>query len=349
MDTATHSFQKKITIAFLSIFMVLGCSLFAVMMVYANKKIIIVNDFENAEAETAETLNTSSQNLKWLVKTDSTSDKEGFYIPVNTHDFTVDTDFPNHSFSISIPATRETYFTANKPYGNFDRVTQAEASFDGESVTYVFSTDGVFSIEASYKDNTVFVLPDSIYEEDVVIAIDPGHGGVSAGNMAGEYSEKDIALKVAKAVEKKAAGKSYKVILTRGADRNPGTDVRIETCEVAGADYYVGIHVDADPEDTKKFGMYAVYNDEFFRNSLENVDLADSILKNCAIATNNRAIGLNKADSSDVILKVLSIPAINLNVGYISNPSESELLGDAGYIDKIADGILNTFDNIIAQ
>ena len=83
------------------------------------------------------------------------------------------------------------------------------------------------------------------------------------------------------------------------------------------------------------FGMEAGFNSAFYRNGLENVSFADSVLRNAAFYAKNRALGLHEVTDDEVILKLLDMPATVLYAGYLSNAEESTLLNEKEYIENV--------------
>ncbi|HAP03417.1 MAG TPA: N-acetylmuramoyl-L-alanine amidase, partial [Lachnospiraceae bacterium] len=83
-------------------------------------------------------------------------------------------------------------------------------------------------------------------ETDTVIALDPGHGGSDSGATGNGYKEKDLTLKIAKAVKTKLEEYSHvKVYLTRTNDTYVGLSDRTAYAASVGADAFVSIHLNS--------------------------------------------------------------------------------------------------------
>ena len=318
--------------------------LLALMLLYCKKKVIIVSDYEenivsNEKTETA-------RDFVWKINTLEGVEKE-LHIPLHTSLYSCDMDYINNVFRVKLPDENSKFYIDNMPYGDYSKVKDATGSFDGEYVTYTFALDSCLEAECKLLSDELLVSFAPINHEKTIVLVDPGHGGNAVGNMAGGLMEKDIALNIADKIQKMAQDKDYKVILTRGGDRKVGTGECISIANLTKADYYIAIHVDADVEDTKTFGLRASYNPDFYRAGFENVDFADSLLSSVALSTSNKAIGLSKAGEDELVLKVLKIPAAILYMGYVSNSSEAELLSNDQYLEKIAQGVIESLDNNI--
>lgn len=182
-----------------------------------------------------------------------------------------------------------------------------------------------------------------------IVLLDPGHGGAMNGTQVGEVCEKDILLKLAFEIENLSAEKPYKVVLLRDGDETINTENRIRAFQAVKPDYYIGLHLSSNADDTKLFGMEAYYNPDYYHNGLENVDFADLLLRNVATETKNRALGLFEATDNELILRVLDVPATTLYLGYMSNEEELKLLTDKDYLYKIGKGIVESLDSIVTE
>lgn len=87
-------------------------------------------------------------------------------------------------------------------------------------------------------------------DEEIIIVVDPGHGGYQEGCMY-EYDgqmilEKDINLDIALALRDELASYQHvKVILTRDSDVEMGLQERADLAFLEDADYYVSVHINA--------------------------------------------------------------------------------------------------------
>ena len=266
---------------------------------------------------------------------------------INSNSVSAYARYDLNTLTITVPATHEAYLLGNPLSGDFSMVTGGEERFENGVTTFSFNVSRPFFFDLVKGGDSVSVKITDAYEENrPVIVIDPGHGGSSHGTRAGEIAEKDITLKIAKRVTELTNDKPYRVITTRGGDFSLSTADRIACVNAVDGDMYIGIHLSSDVDDVKNFGESASYNGTYFRNGLENADLADRILRNVAESSSNRALGIFEAGEEDVILEVFDIPATVLYCGYLSNETESSLLSNDEYIEKIAEGIVASLDEL---
>ncbi|MBO4678473.1 MAG: N-acetylmuramoyl-L-alanine amidase [Lachnospiraceae bacterium] len=325
---------------------------FSVMLAYASQKTIIVNE----EDETDEASLEAVGGVEWAIDTKNLSDSKSavlkVFIPSDTamSDVTLGVRYDRKSVSVKIKNTRESYFVSDPPRGNYEHVKVARGIFDGRDTTIVFELDETCTCEMNGKGRTLELKFKPVSEiEHPVVMVDAGHGGYQGGTRVGDVTEKNVTLSLASMVRELSKNKPYTVLLTREDDEFLSTQERIDSIEAVGADYYIGIHLSADVEDTKKFGMTAYYNPLYYHNGLENAEFADILLRSVATAASDKALGVFEAGEEEAALKALDIPSAYLYAGYLSNADEAKLLKDKDYLYKIAQGIVEALDTIIGS
>lgn len=326
----------------------------AAMTVYAANKVVITDSSEVEEEEIVETF---VGNVKWKYELTSDNISEGkITIPINTEteqaDIITDVRYIDKTISVSFASTGADYYKVNLPYGDFKGVKDAYGEFDGEKIRMIFSFKEPVVCEASYNslihggECVLTVRPMNMPDKPVVL-VDPNHGGAAAGVAAGDVVEKEVLLKIAKKVLNLSEDKPYDIVLMRTADTFINTEDRVKIVSMIKPDYYIGLELSAEVDNTKNFGMYATFNDGYYRCGIQNVDFADKILRSVCTEASNRGNGLMAAGDEDVILMTMNAPGTVLHAGYLSNPEECALLGSDEYLDKIARGIVDGLDQII--
>lgn len=146
-----------------------------------------------------------------------------------------------------------------------------------------------------------------------VIVIDAGHGGTDYGAIRNGINEKDINLDVAKRVEDILRRKGYKVGMTRTNDIFVSLEDRCKISESMNPSIFVSIHVNSCVG-TEPKGLETHY---YHDNSVELANIIHSRLIK-AIHSPNR--GLFK--SKFYVINHTSVPAVLLEIGFISNDKE---------------------------
>jgi N-acetylmuramoyl-L-alanine amidase len=176
------------------------------------------------------------------------------------------------------------------------------------------------------------------------LLLDPGHGGEDPGKVSPSgVLEKNINLAVAKKLYALLVQGGATVSLTRTEDKalsnNEDTvrarkradlQKRVEMIQKTEADLYIAIHCNAFPAG-RWFGAQTFYAPEL-SGSKELAACIQEELINFPGNTTRKP----KSDSTSYIFKEASIPIVNVELGFLSNPQEEQLLQDSAYQDKLA-------------
>ena len=128
-----------------------------------------------------------------------------------------------------------------------------------------------------------------VEKRDIVIAIDPGHGGKDPGASAYGVLEKKVVLKIAKRLAIRFRDEpGYRAVLTRTDDKFVKLKNRPRFARRAGADFFISIHADSFPRNrnVRGAGVYALSlrgaNSELSR-WLQNTENTDDLAGGVAI------------------------------------------------------------------
>lgn len=222
-----------------------------------------------------------------------------------------------------------------------------------------------------------------LFRADKIIVLDPGHGGKDAGAIgANKLYEKNVVLNIAKKAGKILKNRGYKVYFTRSSDKFIKLRDRTAFANNKKADIFVSIHANAAPNATKAqmargietFFLSPTRSERSMRAAnLENKSDTDEmnyftrlsflnfLNREKIIAANKLAIDIQanlllsvrkKFDAIDggvreapfwVLVGAL-MPAVLIEVGYITHPTEGKLLANEIYANSLAEGIANGID-----
>ncbi|NPA49094.1 MAG: AMIN domain-containing protein [Thermodesulfobacteria bacterium] len=206
------------------------------------------------------------------------------------------------------------------------------------------------------------------------VVIDPGHGGRDPGCRNRRLKEKHIVLRVSKLLAQKLRAKlGCEVVLTRTKDVFIPLEQRTAIANMKRADLFVSIHVNSSPR-RRAYGIETYYlnfasDEEAMRvAALENAasthslselqDLLKGILLNTKLEESHRlaeAVQRNLVKTLRrryrpvkdrgvrtapfVVLIGTRMPAVLVEIGFLSNPMEEKRLRDPKYLDLVAEGI----------
>jgi N-acetylmuramoyl-L-alanine amidase len=203
------------------------------------------------------------------------------------------------------------------------------------------------------------------------VVIDPGHGGENPGARGPSGTlEKDIALSIGRRLRAELVNaRGLSVFLTREKDVDVDLDERTAIANNYKADLFVSIHVNASRARGAKgsevyFLSYQASDDDSRRTAHlegaaepppgasspdlalilwdmaqaehleESSALASRIQEELAVVTGSEGRGVKQAPFR--VLVGASMPAVLVEVAFISNPDEEKLLASEAYQAKVA-------------
>lgn len=181
-----------------------------------------------------------------------------------------------------------------------------------------------------------------------IIAIDAGHGGPDGGAVSREgLIEKDINLSVSLYLRDYLQQAGAIVVMTREGDYDLAKDdtkgyskrktedlkQRVRSIEEKGVDLFISVHMNSVPSN-RWSGAQTFY----YPNHEDNKAMAKSVQDELRTTLENTD-RVAKTVNTVYLLKALKMPAILVEVGFLSHPQESALLGDDVYQRKVATGI----------
>jgi N-acetylmuramoyl-L-alanine amidase len=191
-----------------------------------------------------------------------------------------------------------------------------------------------------------------------IIILDPGHGGIDGGaSYRGEVFERDIALNIALKVKDYLQEQGALVLLTRedyndladsgtkGVRNRKVEDLkkRVKFINNSDASSFVTIHLNAIPSERWR-GAQTFYYGSFEENKRLATFVQTEIKRN--LENTNRSA---KPISGIYLLKKAQIPGALVEVGFLSNTHERNLLTTESYQEKMAasiyKGILRYYTN----
>jgi N-acetylmuramoyl-L-alanine amidase len=218
-----------------------------------------------------------------------------------------------------------------------------------------------------------------------VVVIDPGHGGENVGAAGPEGTlEKVITLQIAQKLRASVVGNlGYRVFLTRDGDADVHLDDRAPIANNYKADLFISIHANGFPQEGASgsevyFLSYQATDDESRRVALaeggalgdrslsetsplsmilwdmaqaehleESSRLASRIQEELAAVTGSEGRGIKQAPFR--VLVGAAMPAVLVEVAFISNPEEEKLLNSSEYQWRIASALMRGIARFVVQ
>ena len=174
------------------------------------------------------------------------------------------------------------------------------------------------------------------------VCIDPGHGGTQPGAVGpGGTMEKYITLSVALILRDLLKSRGIDVIMTRETDKDVRTrqqpnelQARCDVANKAKADYFVSIHCNAS-NDARAQGTETWYSAKDNKSQVLANNIQRELVKQIQRANRGVKIGNYYVTNST------KMPAVLVELAFISNPEEEQLLRSDEFKRKCALGIAN--------
>ncbi len=197
--------------------------------------------------------------------------------------------------------------------------------------------------------------PEAHITGEKIVVIDAGHGGSDPGasytHDGVKYVEKEINLAVAQKVSDILKDNGIRVEMTRSGDTYPTLTDRSDFANKLGASMFVSIHSNAAAEYSEASGIEVYYSEtnNEDRYGVKSKTLATDIYKNMIKNTGAKARGVKTAQH--VVTRTSEMPAVLIELGFLTNIEEAKNLLDDSYRDllasAIAAGVIANLDNIL--
>lgn len=214
-----------------------------------------------------------------------------------------------------------------------------------------------------------------------VIVIDAGHGGKDPGSLGASIYEKDVTLAAAKALKARLEKSGrFQVVMTRETDTFIPLEARVQIARRADADLFISMHADSGPDvgtrgasvytlsekGTERVARVLEKDDWLMKASMPGRDRAVSqiLLDLSQRATKNRSAAFaqlllervgeettllrrSHRDAGFIVLLAPDVPAVLLEMGFITNVDDEKLLSDptsrARVVNAVGDAIESYF------
>lgn len=204
-----------------------------------------------------------------------------------------------------------------------------------------------FSLVWLQQRQAGMTLPrESVWDERApLVVVDAGHGGHDGGAVANGVIEKNLSLDIAGRLKKELEAAGLRVVMTRSGDRFLSLDERAALAGTHGAAAFVSVHLNTDGEGSAAEGIetYFAENKALSARQLGGQQAGDGA--GFAEVVQRMVCGVTKAENRGTkardyaVVARAACPAVLVECGFITSASEVVRLKEAGYRDKVADGI----------
>ena len=258
-------------------------------------------------------------------------------------------NYLNGEFIINIPANLTSVLSStsfNVKNDMIDGIDINTSSY-GTSITIRESENSIVAVIPESAGNyVVFRIVHPSEKYDKILVLDAGHGLQDNGATGNGLVEKELTLDIVlKALKLFEDDGSIKVYCTRLGDTYPTLWERQDMASKY-ADVFVSVHINSNdsssPNGTETYCLYP--NDQ--GNGITSYMLAEEILDNLidVLGTNNRGV----KSEAFVVLKGTK-PSTLLEIGFISNYGDAQIMGQDSNRQKIAKAIYDGVKNLLDE
>ena len=181
------------------------------------------------------------------------------------------------------------------------------------------------------------------------VVVDAGHGGHDGGAVANGVIEKNMSLDIANRLKRELEAAGVRVVMTRSGDRFLTLDERAAMAGTHEAAAFVSVHLNTDGEGSDAEGIETYFAESKGlmarrlvsagegRTEGDGAEFARTVQRLVCGATKAESRGIKARDYA--VVARAACPAVLVECGFITSASESVRLKQAGYRDKVADGI----------
>lgn len=206
---------------------------------------------------------------------------------------------------------------------------------------------GKTAVDSEYAKG---ITPATSADKKKVIMLDAGHGGTDPGAIGKldgkEIYEKDLTLTITYKVKAILEANGYKTSMTRTGDTLPSLSERPEQANEEDCALFVSVHINSAAA-TEAHGTETYYSDENNDDDygITSEEFAENIQEGMLKYMNSYDRGVRMANWA--VIRKSNMPAILLEVGFISNEDELRKMCDDDYQNKVATGIAEGIINTI--
>ncbi len=184
------------------------------------------------------------------------------------------------------------------------------------------------------------------------IVIDPGHGACDRGSSNDVLEEAAVVDDIANRIEGRLAAAGAQAFRTRGGEgvldrsEEPPSDAeRAAFANAAEADLLVSLHVDGD-ENPSCQGLSTYYYGTAKDRSLVGARLAELLQSEILAGTD--LLDCRSHPKSWELLRSTRMPAVRVELGYLTNPGDAARLARQEFRDTLAESIVVAIQRLYA-
>ena len=275
-------------------------------------------------------------------------------------------DLASNTYSVTIPATRISSQLRRPILGANSPIEQIRLNQVGDAVVVSVKTVAGWQINETSRTNPLAIalqltsvgqvtagIPQNTRSQvqpnyvnvtsgRQLVVVDAGHGGPDVGATRNGVYEKDIVLAMSKQLGRILQQMGYSVMYTRTEDIDLDLEPRVQMAENARASAFVSVHVNSLDASSSQVNGVETYHAP---NASLGKNLAELVHQQIIASTGANDRGVRSARF--YVITKTSMPAILVETGFITNPSEASRLLNNNYQERMAAAIAQGIDQFL--
>jgi N-acetylmuramoyl-L-alanine amidase len=186
-----------------------------------------------------------------------------------------------------------------------------------------------------------FISPKKIEPKQINVVIDAGHGGEDFGVIQDETTEKLIVEQVINKIKTFNKNKNIVIHFTRSTDKFIPLKDRTDFINTIKPDLVLSLHVNASPNSNTSGIEFYVSKES---NSYEKSNLIAENFQTTFLKSNYKVAEIKNANF--YILKNSEVPAVIMELGYLTNENDKKNLANNNEQNQIAKKIIECISEL---
>jgi N-acetylmuramoyl-L-alanine amidase len=178
--------------------------------------------------------------------------------------------------------------------------------------------------------------------EKITVVIDAGHGGLDLGATMNGLSEKEIVSSIAQKIKTLNSNSNIEILLTRTEDQTMSFQERVDFVNGVKPDLVISLH--ANTSKNKESNGLEVFVSDKSTEYIASNELAQRFSNTISNKTQLKVRPVNIGPF--FILRKSEVPAILIELGFLSNEKDKSYLENKDNQIKIAQNILDFVANL---
>lgn len=259
----------------------------------------------------------------------------------------------NNQFSVILPGDHRTFYSQNTIARTNSVIANVTVTYK-ENETYInVFTSKLQGYKLNNSNGSIDVAignPRDIYKN--IIVLDAGHGGTDPGAIrtynGKTINEKDINFAIVQRALKyfNSVDSDIKVYLSRYNDTKVDLYERAAFSDVVGADLFISLHMNAN-YDTSIDGTEIYYTDS--NNDISDMGINSKGLASLFLNSLPEMVGTDTRSiraQNYVVTRENTVPAILIELGFMSNNGDLSLMVDSTFQEKTAKAIYDILNQV---